>query len=150
MPTAPHTAHGLHLMAELHGCGCAVVGLCDALWLRELCLAAVRGAGLNVVGELFHSFAPEHPETPAGVTGVLLLAESHLALHTWPELGLVTLDIYVCNRSHDAGPAARQVMAGLIQRFAPERVDERAVVRSAVPISIPCRIPAANASSNTE
>ncbi|MEX8501104.1 adenosylmethionine decarboxylase [Leptothrix ochracea] len=132
MPIPPQPSHGLHLMAELHGCGCAVAGLCDATWLRALCLAEVHRAGLHVVGELFHSFAPEHPETPAGVTGVLLLAESHLALHTWPELGLVTLDIYVCNRSHDAGPAARQVFKALVEHFAPQRVVHREVDRSAV------------------
>lgn len=119
-------------MAELHGCGCAVARLCDASWLRALCLAEVQRAGLHVVGELFHSFSPEHPETPAGVTGVLLLAESHLALHTWPELGLVTLDIYVCNRSYDAGPAARQVLDALMTAFAPQRVMQREVDRSAV------------------
>jgi S-adenosylmethionine decarboxylase proenzyme len=131
MPTALQPSHGLHLIAELRGCGCAVAGLCDAAWLRALCLAEVQRAGLQVVGELFHSFAPEHPETPAGVTGVLLLAESHLALHTWPELGLVTLDIYVCNRSYDASPAARQVFEALSACFEPEDRVYREVDRPA-------------------
>ncbi|MEX8518707.1 MAG: adenosylmethionine decarboxylase [Leptothrix sp. (in: b-proteobacteria)] len=124
--------HGLHLITELHGCGCAAALLCDAGALRELCQHEIRAAGLTIVGELFHAFAPARAGEPAGVTGVVLLAESHLALHTWPELGVVTLDIYVCNRRHDAGPAARQVLAALQRAFDPARSDSRELTRSAV------------------
>ena len=46
---------------------------------------------MTVVGDSFHQFEPQ------GVTGTVLLAESHLAIHTWPEQGFVTIDVYVCN-----------------------------------------------------
>ena len=52
-------------------------------------------AGLTIVGDSFHQFAPQ------GVTGTVLLAESHLAIHTWPEHGFVTVDVYVCNLATD-------------------------------------------------
>ena len=68
--------------------------------LRATCRAAVAAAGLTAVGELFHRFEPGRAPTaraPAGITGVVLLAESHLAVHTWPELEAATLDVYVCN-----------------------------------------------------
>jgi hypothetical protein len=72
----------------------------------------VAGSGLTPVGELFHRFEPG-----GGVTGVVLLAESHLAVHTWPELGAVTMDVYVCNFSGDNGAApeaaARRAGGGL-------------------------------------
>ena len=90
--------HGLHLMADLRGCPAdpgnpaTHAAMADPAALRSLCLQAVAAAGLRVVGELFHCFP-----APGGVTGVVLLAESHLAVHTWPELGAVTLDVYVCN-----------------------------------------------------
>ena len=86
---------GLHLTADLHGClpgGRAHAAMTDRAALRELCLAAVQRSGLAPVGELFHRFEPAGPGEPAGVTGVVLLAESHLAVHTWPELGAVTLE----------------------------------------------------------
>ena len=51
---------------------------------------ACRAAGATVLGSRFHQFEPE------GVTGIVLLAESHASLHTWPEAGLVTLDVFTC------------------------------------------------------
>ncbi|MGE4052913.1 MAG: S-adenosylmethionine decarboxylase family protein, partial [Piscinibacter sp.] len=89
---------GLHLTADLHGCDPARAAMTDTAALRRLCLDAVRASGLAPVGELFHRFEAAAAATqPPGITGVVLLAESHLAVHTWPELGAVTLDVYVCN-----------------------------------------------------
>ena len=70
--------------------------------LRDLCVSAARDAGLTVVGERFFQFEPQ------GVTGTVLLAESHIAIHTWPEAGFVTVDVYVCNYTTDntARPSA--------------------------------------------
>lgn len=121
---------GLHLIADLHDCRCGTALLCDAATLRRHCLEAVAAAGLHAVGELFHPFAPAEPGQPAGVTGVVLLAESHLALHTWPELAVVTLDLYVCNRSVDMGAAARQLLQTLQGLFEPGRPQQRHVTRS--------------------
>jgi S-adenosylmethionine decarboxylase len=106
---------GLHLTADLLGCAPAVQGLLqDAEALRALALDAVRDCGLNPMRDVFHPFAP-----PGGVTGVVLLAESHLALHTWPELGAVTLDVYVCNVSGDHSERAQALMDCLLKSFAP-------------------------------
>ncbi len=123
--------HGLHLIADLHDCRCPPALLCDAVALRALCLSEVKAAGLRMVGDLFHSFAPASPGLPAGVTGTVLLAESHLALHSWPELGLVTLDIYVCNRSGDAHPAAHRLATALQAAFAPAQPRWQTVRRDA-------------------
>ena len=68
-------------------------------------LQATRDAGLTVVGDAFYQFEPQ------GVTGTVLLAESHLAIHTWPERSFVTVDVYVCNLAtdnSDKGAAAVQ------------------------------------------
>ncbi len=91
----------------------------DPAVLRQLCLAAVAQAGLTAVGELFHRFAPQPGTDPAlaGVTGVVLLAESHLAVHTWPEQKAVTLDVYVCNLGCDNSARAREVMQRLCEAF---------------------------------
>ena len=109
---------GLHLTADLSGCRRGTPALTDADALRALCLAAVEAAGLQPVGERFHPFPAERGE-PRGVTGVLLLAESHLAVHTWPELDAVTLDVYVCHRRGDNSARAEAVVAALLAAFAP-------------------------------
>ena len=114
---------GLHLTADLHGC--AATGLlADGDALRALCLAAVAEAGLRPVGDLFHRFG-----AGGGVTGVVLLAESHVALHTWPELGAVTLDVYVCNLGVDNSARAAALLAALEQAFLPQRSERQRVQR---------------------
>jgi len=124
---------GLHLTADLRGCatGCAAMSQTDAL--RTVCLDAVAAAGLAAVGELFHRFAPGAPDSAAapGITGVVLLAESHLAVHTWPEIDAVTLDVYVCNFGRDNSARAEALLAALIGAFAPAAVERHALARGA-------------------
>ncbi len=105
--------------------------------LREACLAAVERAGLSPVGELFHRFPaaaqPGH-EAPPGITGVILLAESHLAVHTWPELGAATLDVYVCNLGADNSARAETLLGALVEAFAPATVERHALERGREPL----------------
>lgn len=124
---------GLHLTADLSGCAPAAAAMTQAQALRHLCLQAARHAGLTPVGELFHPFAPLVPGGPAGLTGVVLLAESHLAVHTWPERGAVTLDVYVCNAGADHSSRAERAMAALIAGFAPAHVQRQQLRRAALP-----------------
>lgn len=118
---------GLHLIAELHQCCCDRRLLDDAGALRELCLAVCSAPGLTPVGLLFHQFGSALQ--PAGATGAVVLAESHLAVHTWPEAKAVTLDLYVCNFSQDNSAAARTAWRRLISAFSPLRVLQRELER---------------------
>jgi S-adenosylmethionine decarboxylase len=117
---------GLHLTADLAGCDPGRGAMTDPADLRSACLDAVRTAGLTPVGELFHRFP-----APGGVTGVVLLAESHLAVHTWPELSAVTLDVYVCNLGADNSSRAHTLLATLAAAFAPSRIERHALRRGA-------------------
>ncbi len=105
--------------------------------LRGICLGAVERAGLTPVGELFHRFAPapgQEDASPPGITGVVLLAESHLAVHTWPELGAATLDVYVCNLGADNSARAELLLAALVDGFAPAAVERHALERGRAPV----------------
>lgn len=115
---------GLHLTADLGGCAADSAAMHDPEALRQACLQAVAEAGLRPVGELFHRFP-----APGGVTGVVLLAESHLAVHTWPELGAVTLDVFVCNRHGDQHARAETLLSRLLALFAPDTVERHRIVR---------------------
>jgi S-adenosylmethionine decarboxylase proenzyme len=117
---------GLHLAAELHRCAAQSL-LCEAGALRALCLQAVAEAGLTPVGDLFHHFG-----AGGGVTGVVLLAESHVAVHTWPELAAVTLDVYVCNLRNDNSERAERLVAALERAFAPEHVQAQRLQRGSL------------------
>jgi len=127
---------GLHLIADLRGCAAARPVMTTATVLRSTCLEAVAAAGLSAVGELFHRFAPGSPQgtgAPAGITGVVLLAESHLAVHTWPEMEAATLDVYVCNLGTDNSARAEALLSALIAAFAPRSVERHAIERGSEP-----------------
>jgi S-adenosylmethionine decarboxylase len=148
--------NGLHLTADLLGCVGPGAIMTRPDVLRDHCLRAVRQAGLSAVGELFHRF---DGEGGGGVTGVVLLAESHLAVHTWPELGAVTLDAYVCNVRADHSARAHALVDALVAAFAPAQVQRRQLqrgtldapaTRSDAAAARPAPSPSVNASSNTE
>jgi S-adenosylmethionine decarboxylase len=119
---------GLHLTADLYQCRCDSLWLTDAQQLGDWCLQAVGAVGLDAVNHLFHTF-PGTDKGPGGVTAALLLAESHVCLHTWPEQRAVTVDVYVCNFGEDHSAKARGLMYALIQRFAPEWTEQRSLDR---------------------
>jgi S-adenosylmethionine decarboxylase len=114
---------GLHLTADMRHCA-PIPAMIDPAALRQLCVAAVAQAGLHAVGELFHRFAP-----PGGITGGVLLAESHLAVHTWPEIESVTLDVYVCNLGQDNTAKAQALLDMLMAAFAPSKAGVQRLVR---------------------
>ena len=122
---------GLHLTADLLRCRCEAAWLTDGERLARWCVGAVRAAGLRPVDHLFHAF-PATPRGPGGVTATVLLAESHLCLHTWPESGTVTADVYVCNATADHSGGARRLLDAVVDRFAPEQVQQREVARAAI------------------
>jgi S-adenosylmethionine decarboxylase proenzyme len=124
--------NGLHLTADLQGCEAGQAEMTEVAALRGLCVQAVQAAGLAAVGELFHAFNPTPGAPvlgPCGITGVVLLAESHLAVHTWPERGMVTLDVYVCNLGEDNSAKARTLMDALLQAFSHRSCDLQALQR---------------------
>ena len=103
----------------------------DAAALSLACTDAVRAAGLQAVDQLFHTF-PSTAQGPGGVTATVLLAESHLCVHTWPEQNAVTLDVYVCNFGADHSVKAHTLMDALLALFDPAEVQRHALQRGAV------------------
>lgn len=117
---------GIHLLGEWYGCPADLPEMLRADALRRRCIEAVERAGLTVVGERFHQFEPQ------GVTGAVILAESHLAVHTWPEMGSVTIDVYVCNFTTDNTEKARTLFDELERSLKPARSRFQAIHRGGV------------------
>lgn len=86
---------GRHLLAEYHGCNPEVLN--DLKRIENLMNEAAVAAGATVVQSAFHLFRPH------GVSGVVIVQESHLSIHTWPETGYAAVDFYTCG---EASPEA--------------------------------------------
>jgi S-adenosylmethionine decarboxylase len=82
-------APGLHLLVDFWECR----GLRDAEGIEQVLREAAAACGATVLGVMLHSFGGS-----GGITGVALLAESHISIHTWPETGYAALDIFMCGR----------------------------------------------------
>ena len=106
---------GTHLLVEYHGCDLAVLD--DIAAVRSMMRAAAEAAGATVVAEVFQPFAPQ------GITGVIVIEESHFSVHTWPECGYAAVDFYTCG---DCVPQRADEV--LREALRPERV-ERMLVR---------------------
>lgn len=119
---------GLHLTADCFNCEAEPEYFVSPESLRQRLSEITIAAGLTIVGEKFHPFT-HNDGSPAGVTGALLLAESHVAIHTWPERNAVTMDVYVCNFNHDNGGKARQILDALIGVFQPGMVSRQELQR---------------------
>ncbi len=127
--------NGLHLIADLYRCKGGKVLLTERDVLEKLCVAECARAGLNPLGAYFFQFTDDQGAA-AGVTGTVVLAESHLAIHTWPETGDVTLDVYVCNYSRDNSDRAREVFRRVIAAVSPEETVEHEVMRGRLPEAV--------------
>lgn len=119
-------AEGLHLIGDLYDCQTGTNLMIEAEALKTSCVELCNDAGLQVVGDTFHQF------DDAGVTGCVLLAESHVAIHTWPEFGSVTVDVYVCNYHMDNSAKAQKVFDGILKLFSPENPRTKHVQRGAL------------------
>jgi S-adenosylmethionine decarboxylase len=82
---------GRHFVCELSGCDPNL--LVDVESIRTILVDAARVAKAEVRESVFHQF---YPQGKAGVSGVVVLSESHISIHTWPESGYAAIDIYTC------------------------------------------------------
>lgn len=82
------TPLGVQWTAELYGCDPEILD--DVARIEAAMVDAATVARATLVTRSFHKFAPQ------GVSGVLVIAESHIAIHTWPELGYAALDVFTC------------------------------------------------------
>jgi S-adenosylmethionine decarboxylase len=116
-----HRPSGTHLLADFHGVAAERLDACAAI--DTLLRNAAEAAGARVLHSHFHQFG-----TGQGVTGVVLLAESHISIHTWPEAGFAAADIFMC------GAAQPQAALAIIEHaLRPASREVRTITRGAEP-----------------
>jgi S-adenosylmethionine decarboxylase len=115
MTTSPYD--GQHLIADLHGCAAA---LDDVARIERALHAAAVAGGATIIDLRLHHFGPGQ-----GVTGVALLAESHISVHTWPEHAYAALDFFLCGARHDLAAA----LAAVVSELSPDQVETQTIKR---------------------
>ena len=126
------SALGRHVLIEFYGCPKNIIE--DNKLIEKLMNEAADYSGATIVESCFHHF------NPYGVSGAVIIAESHLTIHTWPEYGFASVDVYTCGDSVSPWKAADYLaeklqskktesfevprgMADKIKGFAAEKID---------------------------
>ncbi len=95
-------ALGRHILAEIYGCKEEILN--DVEMVEKILVNAALDAGAEVREVVFHKFSPQ------GVSGVVVISESHLAIHTWPELGYAAVDVFTCGDRVDPWDACNYIV----------------------------------------
>jgi S-adenosylmethionine decarboxylase len=110
-------AAAVHILLDLFGCPPELLG--DSKLIREALQTTAEENRLTVLSEVFHRFEPH------GVSGVLLISESHISIHTWPEYGYAAVDVLSCNPE----VSAEMVQSSVEKKLRPSRVEVRVLPR---------------------
>lgn len=116
-------ALGRHILVELFGCDKEILDSHELI--KEHMVQAAKSAGATVVESVFHRF------NPYGVSGVVVIAESHLAVHTWPEYGYAAVDVFTCGEEVDPWDCHKY----LVRAFRAQRHESKELLRGELPIS---------------
>ncbi len=108
---------GIQTMLELYDCNVDLLD--DHNFIQGAMMEAARRSKATIVQDFFHQFSPQ------GVSGVVIIAESHLSIHTWPEFGYAAIDIFTCSEDMDIEAAFQY----LVEAFKSLRYDTRAFER---------------------
>jgi len=108
---------GRHVLAEIYGCSAEILN--DIHQDEKIMVKAALVAGAEIREVAFHKFSPQ------GVSGVVVISESHLAIHTWPELGYAAVDVFTCGDTVDPWVSCNHIK----QEFGAQRMEAKEVKR---------------------
>lgn len=96
---------GKQYMLELFGCDAAILNDVEAI--EEIMVAAAKIGNATMVNQYFHQFSPH------GISGTIVITESHINIHTWPEFDFAAVDIFTCSEDIDVEKACAYLAATL-------------------------------------
>jgi len=115
---------GTHLLLELHGSADHIID--DLKFVESVLVTAALKAGAVVVDQFFHRFNPH------GISGVVVISTSHIAIHTWPEYGFSAVDIFTCGNEMENELAVSHI----VSHFKPKEWEFKQVSRGDLPKNI--------------
>ncbi|MFP3299985.1 MAG: adenosylmethionine decarboxylase [Thermoplasmatales archaeon] len=110
---------GIHIIADLKGVSSEKISSVNEM--KKIIENSVKAGHLTKIRSHYHQFSP------TGVSGIVLIAESHISFHTWPEYGLVTLDVFTCGPTEGAEAAFEFIMKELQPKETEYRKIERGI-----------------------
>ncbi len=110
-------ALGKQLLVEYYDCDALILNHKETI--RQLMIEAAQLAKATIVTDIFHTFSPQ------GISGVVVIAESHFAIHTWPEHGCASVDFFSCSDSLDLARAADF----LKEQFGAKEMNQQEILR---------------------
>lgn len=110
---------GRHIIVELSDCEPGILG--DLNQVKQILVQAALEANAQIMEVAFHKFSPQ------GISGVVVIAESHLSVHTWPECGYAAIDIYTCGETTDPWSACTYIQDGFKAQKISSSVIERGI-----------------------
>lgn len=113
------SALGRHILAEFYGCPMEI--LSDQEQIKQYMVKAALEAGAEIKETIFHQFSPQ------GVSGVVVISESHLAIHTWPEYGYAAVDVFTCGQKVDPWVSCNYLKNKFLARNMSAREIERGI-----------------------
>ncbi|MBU4533298.1 MAG: adenosylmethionine decarboxylase [Firmicutes bacterium] len=119
---------GRHVLAEIYGCEYGLLN--DPKKVEEIMVSAALEAGAEVREYVFHKFSPQ------GVSGVVVISESHLTIHTWPELGYAAVDVFTCGDTVDPWNACNY----MTEAFKAQQVQATETIRGIIPEALPLKV----------
>ena len=113
-------ALGRHILAEYYGCDVHILN--DLELLQNYMREAVIESGATIIDSTFHKFNPH------GISGVIVIAESHMALHTWPEYGYAAIDFFTCGDRVDPSKSFDYIN----NRLKPQKYSSKVLMRGLI------------------
>lgn len=114
---------GIEIVGDLKGIDKVFLAKLNIEELKTEISTLIQKYGFNELGDYYHSFEP-------GITGAVVLAESHIAFHTWPEFGYVSLNVFTCNYIKDNDENAKSLFDEIAHIFQPTEIDKQIVIRN--------------------
>jgi len=118
------SALGRHILAEFYGCPQEMLN--ETEQIKQHMVAAALESGAEVKETVFHQFSPQ------GVSGVVVISESHLAIHTWPEYGYAAVDVFTCGQTVDPWASCNY----LKQVFSAQNMSAREIKRGLFDVEV--------------
>ena len=113
-------AVGYNIFADMYNCDVQVLD--DVRYLKRLLKESANAGNMHVVKVFFHIYSPQ------GITGLVIVKESHIALHTWPEYAFASIDIFLCGDNSDPYRALKYIENGLRPSMVVTKSIQRGVI----------------------